>query len=265
MVIPSPDWFLQGARWARQGYRAARRQVSHDHTALWTGWYAKQYLNTYGSHFYAIAACAPSEHLRRPHEINASSVQAFLSAHVPLPFPAQPFQSYPNVAMYEVKDGPDTRYATRVLSSGLVELFVRVPHETDANGSITVDRVDVFQPLAWLLAAVREKGYKELFRARTTTRLLDWYAGLSPSISVVNGSHLWNDLRFPGRRPLIRGTQGATPNRGLMVHNHRQRMKPESVLATVVSAFVREAGWSGDDVAGAVADTVDALLASAPE
>jgi hypothetical protein len=263
MFIPSPDWFAQGARWVRQGYRAARRQASHDHRSLWTGWYAKQYLNTYGSHFYAIAACAPSEHLRTPHDVNASSVQAFLSAHVPLSFPAQPFQSYPNVVMYEVKNGSDTQYAGRVLSSGLVELFVRVPHETNAEGGITLDLVHAFQPLAWLLAAVRDNGYKQLFQARTATRLLDWYVGLSPSISTYNGSHLWNDLRFPGRRPQMRGAQGATPNRGLVEYNRRQRAKPEAVLTNVVTSFVREAGWSGDDVAGAVADTVGALLASA--
>jgi hypothetical protein len=267
MVIPGPEWIAQGARWARQAYRAARRHASRDHGALWTGWYAKGYVDSFGEHFYAIAACAPSEHLRRPQEVSAARVNAFLSEHIPLVFPSQPFQSYPDMVMYEMEDTEQgsSRHAARVLPSGLVELFVRVPHETDVNGAITVNLVDAFQPLAWLLAAVNEKGYRTLFRLRTTFRLLDWYAALSPTISTSRGTERWTDLHFPGRRPQLRGTQGVTPNRGFVEHNQRQTVDPRRVLANAVTAYVRASGWDGDDVPGAVADTVDALQSTSPE
>jgi hypothetical protein len=265
MFIPSPEWFAQGARWTRQAYRGARRQASRDHTALWTGWYAKSHVGSFGEHFYAIAACAPSEHLRRPQEVNAERVHEFLLAHIPLAFPPQPFQSFPDMVMYEMDDGTGgaRRYAARVLPSGLVELFVRVQHETDANGAITLNLVEAFQPLVWLLTAVRAKGYMRLFQLRTTLRLLDWYAAISPTVSTLNGSHHWGDLRYPGRRPRMRGTQGVTPNQGFVVRNHRQAAEPRDVLTRMVTGFVRESGWDGDDVGVSVADTVDALLSSA--
>lgn len=260
MFIPSPEWFAQAARWARQGYRLLRRQGSRDHTALWTGWYTKQWVNSYGPYFYAIGACAPSEHLRHPHEVSAPRVKTFLAKHIPLTFEDQPFQSYPEEVMFELKDDPAALplHAMRVNSSGLVELFVRVPHEADSTGRITLDLVDAFQPLAWLLAAVRDGGYGELFGLRTQLRRLDWYSGLTPSISTNAGSCNWNDLRFPRGRPLFRGTQEATPNRPSIVHNHRQRGSPATVLAQAMTALVRDAGWDGN-VTESVADTVEAL------
>ena len=268
MFIPSPEWFAQGARWARQAYRAARRQTSRDHMALWTGWYVKPQVDTFGQHFYAIAACAPSEHLRHPHELNASRVREFLSDYVPLEFPPDPFQSYPEVVMFEMKDatgGQPPERAARVLPSGLIELFVRVPHETTANGAILVNIVDAYVPLVWLLRAVREKGYKRLFDLRTSLRRLDWYAALSPRVSTYTaGGQTWSDLRFPGRRPSMRATQGVVPNRGFIMENRRQTEDPRRVLTNLVTAYVRGAGWDGDDVPGAVIDTVNALLVTQP-
>ncbi len=267
MVIPSPEWFAQGLRLLRQGFRAARRQATHDHSAIWGGWFTSPVVQTYGTRFFVTVACAPSEKFRRPLETSTARVEEFLREYVPLPFPAQPFQSYPGMVMFEE---PDTdhlnprRHAARVLGSGLVELIIHVPHETDAQGRMTLDLVTVFQPVVWLLEAVRSGGYQRLFKLRTRMRLLDWYVALTPSVSgYPSGSHTWNDLRFPGQRPNMRGTQEVAPNRPLAVErlrNRRQSTRPDRVLGEVITALVRESGWDGDDVPKAVADCLEALL-----
>jgi len=259
---PSPAWIETLMRFGAW----VRRSVQRDHSSLYGDWYTRGNFSGY-RHIYLTAACAPSRRLRRPRFVTPERALAFLERVLPDTFQLPPTQSSRGVVAFEVAEddvSPEPLKAGRIYANGRVELFVRAPAEIDSEDVQKVDLLAAMEPLAALVAEVKSGAYRDLYGFRTSLRRLDWYVALSHGMSEeVRGWRVWDDLKFPGRRPLQRATKAypAAPPFGLAwqkLRNRSPRTDPQVLLNLVLTDLIIESGWDGD-VDVAIADTIGAL------
>lgn len=151
---------------------------------------------------------------------------------------------------------------------GVSNLFVRAPIEKESE-TVTVDLAGAFAYFARFVELVNRGDYRRLYRFRRTRRL-DWFFGLSNNYSHPQyGSRQWDDLRFPGRRPIHRATTSFAyiGTHGLAPHNLRSRRQSDSVdtfLRPALTDLINNSGWY-DGVAEAIDDAVATATTAAHE
>lgn len=262
-LIPDPTRTAE-AGWKVLGWLRAR--LPRDHATINEGWWTKRYGQW--SHFYSVAACAPSKRFRHPHQLTPEDALAFAETVIPGTFSFPPTTSSRDLVSFETRDDPtstEVLQAVRIYANGLVEFLVRVPMALE-DERVMIGLLDVSKPWYNLACAVRAGAYRDVYGLRTRSRRLDWFAAVSGSISSEKGSLSWTDLTFPGRRPQNRATNSypAHPPYGREgVFAHRQRTDPLQLARLMITDFVGESGWIGTD--GAVEDTICSLDGSEPD
>lgn len=244
-------------------------RVRADHSSLYGGWY-QQNLGGH-QHLYFSVSCAPRRRLRKPRRVETLAALNFLNQLIPDGFSSPATTSHDQVVAFETPATgddpalyPEPLRAGRMWANGRVELFVRAPIEVEAE-KVTVDLAGTFAYAARLVELVNHGDYAQLYGFRRTRRL-DWFIGLSNNYSHPQfGSRQWDDLSFPGRRPLHRatssyahiGTHGLAPQ---ALRSKKQGDPAAALLRPALIDLVSNSGWY-DGVEEAVDDTVAAASA----
>lgn len=259
-------WFAAASLWLLARLRP-------DHSSLYGGWY-QQNLGGH-QHLYISVSCAPRRRIRKPRRVDALEALAFLNKLVPDGFSSPATTSHDQVVAFETAATgddpalyPEPLRAGRVWANGRVELFVRAPIEKESE-TVTVDLAGAFAYFARFVELVSHGDYRQLYRFRRTRRL-DWFVGLSNNYSHPQyGSRQWDDLRFPGRRPLHRATTSFAyiGTHGLAPQNLSSRRQGDSVgalLRPALTDLINNSGWY-DGVTETIDDAVVATTAAARE
>lgn len=271
--LPTPTPTPAMLRWLVSVGLWILTRLRPDHSSLYGGWY-QQNLGGH-QHLYFTVSCAPRRRLKKQHRVDALEALAFLNKLVPDGFNSPATTSHDQVVAFEtaaIGDDPalyaEPLRAGRVWANGRVELFVRAPIEKEGE-AVAVDVAGAFAHFARFVLLVNDGDYRRLYGFRRTRRL-DWFVGLSNNYSHPQyGSRQWDDLRFPGRRPVHRatssfayvGTHGLAP---LALRSRRQRDSVDAFLRPALTDLVNNSGWY-DGVAEAVDDTVAATVLAAHE
>lgn len=271
--VPTPTPTPAMIRWLGAAGLWLLTRLRPDHSSLYGGWY-QQNLGGH-QHLYVSISCAPRRRLKKPRRVDALEALAFLNKLVPGGFSSPATTSHDQVVAFETAATgddpalyPEPLRAGRVWANGRVELFVRAP--VDTNGErVTVDLAGAFAYFARFVEFVNCGDYRRLY-GFTRARRLDWFIGLSNNYNHPQyGSRQWDDLRFPGRRPLHRatssfayiGTHGLAPN---ALRSRRQGESVSAFLRPALTDLINNSGWY-DGVTEAIDDSVLATVAAARE
>lgn len=125
--------------------------------------------------------------------------------------------------------------------------------------------MEVLAVITTVADAVVSREYSHVFsRRRGRARRFDWFIGVSPTITGVDGVTLsWYDLDFPGRRPSRAGThqQAFCPPAGfahLALRSWSPRRGIEAVIRPFLVDFLHQNGFH--DCERAMEDTLQAAL-----
>jgi hypothetical protein len=236
----------------------ARR--SRDHSPIGGGWYKTD--DGRGYHFHAVVRCAPSRTPPRMSVPDVGEACRFVGAIFPEVPPIPRTVQVTDLKFALESDDPREEPPTLYLyDSGLIEARLILTADGSVPAAPSLDMMDVLEPLARMLEAVRAGWYKKLyphFRGR-----IDWQFMISPSTSLPDGQwNPWRELQFPGRQPAGRASEMVAPNPRpsfgeAALTSKKLQSDPLSILSAVTADLLQRAGyWGFDD---AVADLVEAV------
>ncbi len=243
MLIPTPKAIDENLGTVHKTIRWARSKASRDHISIHGSNFTPSEIGTYGDRFYTLAAVAPSRRLRHPEAPSVSKSLDYLRATTPVPFDPQAVDVFPDVISFETPleaGRQDPTHTARIYARGLVELKCRIMHWAQGTPErVHVDLVETFEPLAWLLRGVESGEYQRLFDLGLTGRWrrLDWYINVTPYINGDSGSVPWEELRFVGQAPGIRGKRTVPWRETSGLAHRRLARRPSRNATTAYSRF----------------------------